>query len=160
MLNLLSPYKYALDAVVIGLLLAAAAFGVHHYNTYQQGIGETRVQAQWDKAALAAKEAQRLREIQFQKEKDDAIAQASKTVQVANAAATAANQSGRMLDATLQTLITRSGSDSIDADRKYIAALSAVLGECQAVYREVAKSADRHAADSLMYQNAWPGDKK
>ena len=94
-MNFLGPYKYVLDAIVIYALVAGIAFGVHKYNDHQQSIGEARVQAQWDKANAAAKDAQRALEIQFQKEKDDAIAQAAKNVQVANAAAASATARAR-----------------------------------------------------------------
>ena len=156
MLNLLGPYKYVLDALVIFSLVALGAFAVHKYNAYQQDIGAARVQDQWDKAVILAKDAQRLREIQFQKEKDDAIAQAAKNAQVSAAAAASATQSGRVLQSTIETILTRSGTDSTDANRKYTAALGTVLSECTSAYREMARRADGHAADVQTLTNAWP----
>ena len=44
----LARYKYAFDTVVIALLVAGVALGVHAYNDHQQDIGAARVQAQWD----------------------------------------------------------------------------------------------------------------
>ena len=156
MLNLLGPYKYVVDIVAIGLLVALCAFGVHRYNAFQQDIGEQRVQAQWDKSTMAAKEAQRVREIQFQKEKDDAIAQAAKSVQSANAAAASAAASGRVLQSTIETILTRSSGDNVEANRKYTAALAAVFADCRDKYQEMGRDAQGHADDSLMLQNAWP----
>jgi predicted Zn-dependent protease len=156
MLNLLGPYKYVVDIVAIGLLVALCAFGVHRYNAFQQGVGEARIQAQWDKANEVAKDAQRLREIQLQKEKDDAVAQAAKNVQSANAAAASAAASGRVLQSTIQTILARSSGDNVEANRKYTAALAAVFADCRDKYQELGREAQGHADDSLMYQNAWP----
>jgi hypothetical protein len=156
MLSLLSPYKYVVDFLVIALLVAGCAFGVHKYNGMQQAVGEARVQAQWDRATAIAKDAQRQREIQFQKEKDDAVAQAAKNIQVANAAAASATQSGRVLQSTIEALVSSSGSANLDANRKYTAALATVFQECTNAYRELGREAQGHANDSLTLQHAWP----
>lgn len=156
MLNLLGPYKYIVDAIAIFALIAGAAFAVHKYNSYQQGIGEARVQAQWDKATVAAQAAQRTREISLQKEKDDAIAQATQNHVAALAASNSALASSRVLSSALQAIKSGSATDSIDAARRYTAALADVLNQCQASYRSMAAEADGHASDSLMYQRAWP----
>jgi len=156
MLNLLGPYKYVVDFLVIAALVGLAAFGAHKYNTYQQGIGEARIQAEWDKEIAAANEVRRAREIQFQKEKDDALTQAAKNVQVANAAASVAAQSGRVLQSTIEAILARSGSDSVAANRQYTAALATVFQDCTNKYRELGREAQGHADDSLMLQQAWP----
>ena len=156
MLNLLGPYKYVLDFLVIAALVGLAAFGVHKYNVYQQDIGAARVQDQWDADNLRAAEAERKLSAQYQKEKDDAIAQAAKSTQVANAAAASATQSGRVLQSTIETLIARSSADNVDANRKYTAALAAVFQDCSNKYRELGREAQGHADDSMTYQNAWP----
>lgn len=156
MFNFLNPYKYVIDAIVIMTLVGGIAFGVHKYNEHQQDIGEARVQAEWDKSVAVAKDAQRLREIQFQKEKDDAIIQAAKNVAVANAAAAAANNSSRVLDSTLKALIARSSTGSVEANRRYTSALAEVLGDCKDKYRELGRKAQGHADDTLKYDQAWP----
>ncbi len=156
MLNLLGPYKYVVDIVVIGLLVGLLGYGLHRYNDYQQHIGEDRIQIQWDKATELAKDAQRQRELQFQKEIDDARNQAAKNVQSANAAAASATASGRVLQSTIETILARSGSDSADANRKYTTALAEVFQDCSAKYRELGREAQGHADDSLMYQSGWP----
>jgi hypothetical protein len=158
-MNFLGPYKYVVDFLIIAALVGLAALGIHKYNAYQQDIGEARVQAAWTAERLAQAEAKRAREIQFQKEKDDAIAQAAKNVQVATAAAAAATQSSRVLDDTLKAILARSGSDSVEANRKYTATIAAVFADCKDKYRELGREAQGHADDSLMYQNAWPAQK-
>ena len=156
MFSFLRPYKYVIDVALVLALVATFAFGVHTFALHNQRIGEDRVQAQWDRAQTAALEAQRLREIQFQKEKDDAVNQAQKSIQAANAGAAAAAESGRVLHSTIETILARSPGDPADATRKYTAALAAVLDQCQAAYGQMAKTADGHAIDSLTYQKAWP----
>ena len=99
-MNFLGPYKYVLDAIVLLALVAAVAFGVHKYNTYQQDIGAARVQELWDKQLAADKEVQRTREIQLTKERDDALAQAAKSRQTIAAAVDSAAITGRVLHDT------------------------------------------------------------
>lgn len=153
---LLGRYKFALDALVIALVVGAMAFGVHHYNAYQQGIGESRNEAVHVARELAAQQASRAREIQLQKDKDDAVAEAAKNRQALAAVATAAANSGRVLDSTLQAIRAAAPGYSASAAREYAATLATVLNECQTAYRGVAAEADGHAADSLMLQNSWP----
>jgi hypothetical protein len=114
------------------------------------------VQAQWDAQRLADATAQRANEIRQQKEKDDAEKQAQVRIAAANAAAAAAGQSSRVLDSTLKTILARSSTDSVETNRKYTAALGAILGACKEEYRSVGKEAAGHASDSLKYQQAWP----
>jgi len=149
-------YRYVLDLVVILALLAGFGYGVHRYNEYQQGIGAARVQADWDKATIAAQQAQRARELQNQKDKDDAIKQAAAQLQVATAAASAAAQSNRVLDGTVKALLARSGTDSVDANRRYVEALAAVFSECSERYRALGQEADKLYIDKWQLINAWP----
>lgn len=155
-MNFLGTYKYVVDFLVVAALVGLSAFGVHKYNTYQQDVGAARVQAQWDKATAAALEAQRTREIQFQKEKDDAIAQSAKDAQVALAAATAAGQSSRVLDGTIKALLAASAAGDLAANRKYTSALAEVFADCKDKYRELGREADGHVTDKQTLINAWP----
>jgi len=156
MLNFLGGYKYVVDFMVIALLVAGIGYGVHTYNSWQQGIGEERIQVRWDRQRLVDSEALNQLKTQYQKEKDDAATQSTKNIAIAAAAASAANQSGRVLNDTIKSLIIASASGNIEANRKYTAALGAVLGECQAAYRGMADKAQGHANDALMFDQAWP----
>ncbi len=156
MLNLLGPYKYVVDFLVIAALVGLAALGVHKYNAYQQDIGASRVQDAWNKATLIAKDAQRLREIQFQQEKDNAIAQSAKSIQAANNAAATATQSGRVLQSTIEAVLARSSTDSVDANRRYLAAVGAIFKDCSDKYRELGQEADRLYNDKQTLIGAWP----
>ena len=155
-MNPLGPYKYVLDFLVIAALVAAAAFGVHKYNTFQQDIGSARKQAEWDRQALVDARATAELKAQYQKEKDDALAQAAKNTQAANAAAAVATQSSRVLDSTVKALLAASASGDVSANRKYTAALAEVFGDCKDRYRALGREAQGHADDSLMFQQAAP----
>ena len=156
MLNLLGPYKYVLDFLVIAALVGLAAVGVHKYNTYQQDIGAARVQAQWDKQSLTDARVVADLKAQYQKEKDDAIAQSVKDVQTANTLAAAAAKSSGVLGNTINTLVAASATGDLSANRRYTAALAEVFGDCKDRYRALGREAQGHADDSLMLQNAAP----
>lgn len=155
-MNPLGPYKYVLEAVAIGLLIAAVVFGIHKYNAFQQDIGEARVQAAWTAQKLIDAQASIAREHIYIKEKEDAALQAAKSVQAAIAANAAVVQSGRVFDSTIKAIVARSGTDSLDANRKYTAALGELLGACKSEYQFMGREAQGHAIDSLNYQNSWP----
>ena len=149
-------YKYAFDALVIALLVAGAAWGVHAYNTHQQDIGAARVQAQWDKQIAADAAAAHAKEIQLQQEKDNAIKQAAQQRQVTDAAIASAATSSRVLHDALQSIGAGAAGATLAAAREHTATLAAVLDQCQRAYGGLAKEADGHAGDSLMLQQAWP----
>jgi Protein of unknown function (DUF2514) len=152
MMDMLKPYKWLLDVLIV----AALAIGLHFYNAHQQGIGAGRVQAEWDRAKVEALTAQRDREQQLTKAKDEAIAQAQTQRQAAVAAAGTAAAAGRLLDSAIQARGAALAGDPSNAVAQYTTALGTVLSECQTAYRGVAAAADGHATDSLMYQRAWP----
>lgn len=155
-MNPIFPYKWLFDALIIAGLVAGVAWGVHAYNAHQQGLGEARERAIWvDKAMVAERQANAERD-RLQKGKDDAEKQAAQLrVALGNAAAGAAS-AGRMFGDTIASVVASSSTATVDANRKYTAALGTVLNECQAAYRGMAEKADGHAADTLMLQRAWP----
>lgn len=153
-MNFLGGYKYVVDFLVIAVLVGLAAFGIHKYNSYQQDIGAARVQLAWDAQKLVDLTFADKQRSQFQKEKDDAIAQSVQVAQANRAAADAAIQSGRVLQSTIDTIVKRSGSDSAEANRKYTAAFAAVFQDCREQYQALGRAADGHAQDSLMFQHA------
>lgn len=156
MFSFLNPYKYVIDALVLAIVVGALAFGIHKYNTYQQDIGEARVQAQWTAQKLVDQQAAETLRINFQKEKDDAAKQRQADAQIASTSASAAAQSSRVLGDTVKTILARSASDSLEANRKYTAAIGEVFNNCKDEYRRLGQEAQGHADDSLMYQRSWP----
>lgn len=155
-MNLLGPYKYLIYALMIASALAGAAFAVHSYNEHQQKIGEDRIYAKWGAATIAAQAAQREREINLQKEKDDAITQGLEDSRKAVVDRDNALAAKRMSDAALKSISARLATATIAAARNYATTCNAVLSECTERYRAVAEDADRLSNDSLMLQRAWP----
>ena len=155
-MDILGPYKYVVDVLVVTALVGGVAYGVHRYNDYQQGIGAARVQEAWTAQTAADAAAVRTREIQLQKDKDEAERQAQVRIAAANSAASAAAQSSRVLDSTLKSVLARSSTDSVEANRKYTTALATVFSDCKDQYRSLGREAQGHADDSLKYQQAWP----
>ena len=156
MINLLGPYKYVLDAIIIGALIAGAVWLRHWDTTTQQKIGSDRVQQAWDKSDKDKAEAQRARELLLQKDKDDALALAAKDTENANAAAAASAAAKRVSDSTVAKLLASSTTASVETNRKYTSALASVFSECTAKYQQLGKDAQGHANDSLMFDRAWP----
>jgi hypothetical protein len=155
-LTFFSFYKRWFELGFLAILIAGCVYGVHTYDKYQQGIGEARIQALWDKekvesAALTVKRTEEL-----QKEKDDALNQADQHRKALLAIAASASKSSRVFDSTLATNLATESQASRDALALYTSTLSSVLSECQRAYTGMAKEADGHAADSLSYQRAWP----
>jgi predicted methyltransferase len=156
MLDLLFPYKRWFEIGALVLIFAGCVYGVHTYDKYQQGIGEARIQALWDKEKFESGALTEKRINELQKEKDDALVQQAVQSKALLAFANAASKSSGVFDTTLATNLTAESKASRDALTQYTTTLSAVLSECQRAYTGMAKEADGHASDSLMYQQAWP----
>ena len=165
MLSLLGPYKYVLDFLVVAALVAAAAVGLHAYNAHQQGLGEARVQAQWDKqkaadADAAAKAIQdaRSKSDNLQKTIDSTRSQANAQITALNntlAAAVAGlrerpardSSGGVPHDPSTGAALGGTGATLLRQDAEFLAresaradALRLQLVECQAAYSAVRKS--------------------
>jgi len=156
LLPFLSAYKRWLEIGAIALVFAGCVYGVHTYDKYQQGIGEARIQALWDKEKIETATVTLQRTNELQKEKDDALIQTEIHRKALLSLATTASKSSRLFDTTLATSLATESKASRDALTQYTTTLSAVLSECQRAYTGMAKEADGHASDSLMYQQAWP----
>ncbi len=151
-----APYKLWFEIAALVAVLAGLAWGVHAYNTHQQGIGEARVRAEYVERDRLSAENQRLREQSLQKDVDNAQAQAAKDRQLASAAAVAAANTGRLFSGTLTTVTANVATATRDALATNVTTLATVLDNCQQRYLWMAGQADGHAADSIMYQRGWP----
>lgn len=156
MFTFLTPYKIWLELAMLVAFVGLVAIAVHHYNSWQQGIGEARIEAKYVERDKIAAEAQRVHEIQMQKDVDDARLQAAQARQQAVVTATAAANSGRVFSATLAKMRSDTGAATREALAANVTTLTAVLDSCQTRYRAMGQAAQGHADDSLMYQKAWP----
>jgi hypothetical protein len=156
MFNILGPYKYVVDLLVVAALVGGALFAVHTYNGYQQQIGYDRRDVEQVKVDKAKAETQRLRELALQKERDDAERKGEEQAARSAVERDAAIATNRVLNGTIKALNTRVATAPIEAVRKYAATCGAVLSACTAEYQAVGADAQGHADDSLKLQNAWP----
>jgi len=118
--------------------------------------GYDRAQNEYNKKALVASEASRERERQLVQQVQDAQNEHRKVETALLAAATAAQSDRDRMRDDLAISRSRLSTAASDAVRKYAATLTDVFGECSAQLEEMAGIAAKHAADSLMLQQAWP----
>lgn len=146
MFALLSPRLW----LALGL---AAALAFSHIFIYR--AGKATVTNEWNLAKQVANAESRRIEQLRQSRADEAGAAATKRAGVLAADAARARDAADGLRDDLNA--TRLyAAQSLDAATKSVAALSDVFQQCSRRYSELAEAADRHASDSLTYQQAWP----
>ena len=146
MFALLSPRLWIAAAIV-----AALAFS--HFTVYRKGRAD--VQSQWTAATAQANIEARQMEQRRQRGVDEAarVAASSQARIVADARNARAQRDGLRDDLNAVRL---HAAQSLAAATITVAALTDVFEQCSRRYIELAEVADRHAADSLMYQQGWP----
>lgn len=150
-------------ALVLGVLLGVQTWRLH---TEQLAHGELKVQVAQADLARAAVAAKAEKDNQARKDAQNADvhaaqtdrAQASQRDQAALAGLTAERDRLRAsLNIALNTIrscdVPGAAADA-RADRS--AAIAAVFDELERAGAEASRAASGHAADSLMYQRAWP----
>jgi hypothetical protein len=148
--------KVLLAALLVGGATTAFLMWKHGIERTAFDAGREQVIAQWNAAnakVITERAAERDR---MQKEKDDALreaAQREKRLRT-DLAGVGAERDG--LQRELAESRSAIGTASIEALRKRVAALTDVFEDCTRRYIAVAEKADRHAADALMFENAWP----
>lgn len=129
--------------------------------------GRAEVQAKWDAEKLDHANArtaasQEARRIETSRQTNVIEAQNAAQTRVKNlqavVVATAAERDGLRNDLAATTAALPSLAP--DACRRYAATANAVLAELGLEAEELARAAQGHANDSLMYQEAWPVDIK
>lgn len=138
-----------IKAIAAVVFLGFLVWGTNSFLNYEQGIGYARRVAE-DNAAIIDAE-RRLTKLQ-----EEAQNAATENEKQRRHSATAADTAIAKLRERLAAVGTSLDTASVEACRATAARLSAVFGECQAEYRKMGEAADGHAADSLMFQNAWP----
>lgn len=156
-------------ALCFGLLAGGAwAYQHHKGQLMDQGRaqGAAQVQAQWDRAELdraAAQKTQDAIDLALERERQAVATKAANEAkhreQGLRAAAAAARTESERLSGELAQANTRLATAPVEAVRLYAATANAVFDDCQRTYQELAAEADGHASDSLMFQQAWPGNR-
>lgn len=143
--------------VAAGLIGAAiAATGAWKVQDWRYTGQIAKIEKAYADAALKAQEAAKAKTKELQRQKDEAINDATKRAQRNAAAATAARADADGLRDQLAAARRELPNTSCAAARNYAATLSDVFGNCTRVLERISAEADGHASDSLMYQQAWP----
>lgn len=160
MINLI-PIQYRLLAGAFAVALAAMAMFAWGWSS-----GGARVQAQWDRAALAqqadrlaAEQAARATEQAMQQQLQEAEHAAAEREKKLRADYAAAHAAARGLRDTISALRNELPDAAGTASRATAGTALALLGECADQYRAVAEAADGHASDVQTLTAAWPKPK-
>ena len=141
------------------LYIVFAAALVAGYFAWADHIGDKReAEVRTDVAKQRDAENARNEKItaDLQKRKDDAITEATKQAAANKLAAANLAAVNRGLRDDLANQRRDLSTAPLDAARKYAATANAVFGECSTEVERLAGEAAGHAADSVMYQKAWP----
>ncbi|MDK6075567.1 hypothetical protein [Massilia varians] len=115
--------------------------------------------AQRDAQLAAAKDLARLREQDWNKQRNEAIDNANSRDQIIRTLAAGSAGASLSLRDTLAAIGRGVPDASVEALRHSTTTLAAVLQDCQSQYREMAETADRHASDTLTLEQSWPANR-
>jgi hypothetical protein len=145
---------------ILAIVAAAALAGTA---TFSYQAGQNDIQTQWDADRLVQAAAARKAEGENRATENRQATTVVKAVDDSKTRETAirSDQSGiraerdRLRD-DLAASRRELSQATADAVRQRAAALDDVFQQCGAAIESLAGAADRHASDSLMYQQAWP----
>lgn len=109
-----------------------------------------------DAQLAAAKDLARLREQDWNKQRNEALENANSRDQIIRTLSAGSAGASLSLRDTLAAISRGVPDASVEALRHSATTLAAVLQNCQSEYRELAEKADRHASDTLTLEQAWP----
>lgn len=157
----MNPLAYLRVAEVLaGLaLVAGICWGVHEFLEHERDIGRNEVRAEWAQKLQDEKDAAARREAELRAQRDDAIAQGVTRETLIRNLAAGSNASSVGLRDALTTIRNGVPSATVEALRNSTTTLTTVLADCQARYRSLAETADRHASDARTLSDAWPQNK-
>lgn len=156
MFTFLEPYRYAVIAAVVALLLGASVFYVHRVKVNADKAGYSRAVVEYQAKALAAEQAARAKELELNKKLTEALNEANDRNNKINELSDSFRVSSNSLRDTIAALRNRLSTDTLEAARNKADSALDILGECQKEYGEVAEAADRHASDVKTFEDAWP----
>lgn len=141
--------------MIYGLALAAIVLAISGAGIGGYVKGQKKVQAKWDLSVLQAKDAAHELERMNRISKDKAIENRTKDIMANMAAADRARAAADGLRSESQRSL-QSARDTHAACVVSANAHAELLNFCQQEYRDMAKNADGHAADSKALIEAWP----
>jgi len=142
-------------AIGVGILLAllAAVWKVYHTG---YTAGDTAVRAEWQAESIKAEKKARDDEKRLAKQTQEAIDAARTRENRQKLDADRARAESVSLRDELATARRDMPSASCTSIREHAAALNDVFGQCAAEIERLAATADGHASDALMLEQAWP----
>lgn len=144
--------------IVTAIALAAALTGatgawVTQSWRYTGQINEMKA-AQQQAVADATREARATESRRYQEIHDAQVKSAQRAVQSRRAADAARTSGDGLRDEIAAGL--RASEESASACHQHAAAVSGLLGQCEADYRGMATAAQGHAADVMLLLESWP----
>ncbi len=156
MFTFLSPYKLLIEIALIGSLALGAVWGIHSFLDHEQKIGYDKAVAEYAVKLQDAKDAAKLVEDGLRTQVAEAQAKGNereKTIRDVVASSVVASTSLRDTLARMRSSIPGATTEALAHS---VTTLSTVFDDCQAKYRTMAETADRHASDSKTLSDAWP----
>ena len=151
-----SPYKILIEAVAIGGLILAIAFGIHHFLSYEQNIGYQKAVAEYTAKELIATQAARAREQQLAQQLSEAQNAAQVREQTIKTLASAASVSSSGLRDTLASINRGVPTADLNSLRESTRSFGAVIGKCQDALVGMANKFEQANSDKRTLIDAWP----
>lgn len=148
----LSPYRW----LIIGGLIAALIAGYFAWANHQQDIGYERARSEYTATALIEQQKSAKITADWQKQKDEAINDATSRAIKAKADADRLHAVNGGLRDDLASARSQLSSASTDSLRRYAATANAVFGECAREVESMAGQLESIASDALTLHQAWP----
>ena len=146
-------YTYAATALIAGILAGTGAWQVQNW---RHGEKLEAIRADAQEQVRMAEQAARAKEQTLNTKINEARNAATKRETTLRTDLAAAGRTADGLRDTIYSFTSKLPSASLDACRRHVATLTTILENMEREGRGMAESADRHASDSLMYQEAWP----
>lgn len=146
--------QYRLISEVIFII--SLGVGVVWFIHYERQIGYDKAVAEYNKDRIKQEEIARKREQDLTDQLNQAKDEATQREQIIVTLSNNSRASSDSLSAALDKIRTDMPSYSQTALTEHTAALTAILGECQRDYRQMAENADRHYSDYKTLSEAWP----
>jgi len=156
MFSFLASYRSIILVIVSAVAVAAVTYSVHRTLKAREQRGYDTAVSEYRIKELAAERAARQREtelnLQISKARDEATKRNQK---IDTLTRDITNTTDSMRD-TISTLRRKLSTDSAEAARRQADTALSVFGDCQERYSKMAETADRHASDVKMLEEAWP----
>jgi hypothetical protein len=146
-------YTHTAAALLGAALAATGAWQVQNWR-YSGQIDRIELD-QHDRAEQAIRTAM-TRTVELHHKKDEALNDANKRAQRNAAAAAAARTESDGLRQQLAATRDSLPSAACASVRDYAATVNELLGQCAGAFEDLARAADGHSSDALMFEKAWP----